>query len=457
MKKFAEFDLPESLQRALREIDYSTPTPVQAESLPPMLQGRDVIAQARTGSGKTAAFGLALLARLDVNAGRLQGLVLCPTRELADQVAREIRRLAMFIPNVKVLTLTGGTPIRPQLSSLTHEPHIVVGTPGRLLDLARRNALPLKGVHTLVLDEADRMLDMGFVDAMRDVARRVPGKRQTLLFSATIPDEIRDISAEFQRDPESVSVAGEEAAPITQVFITVEPADKAAAVETLLRAHRPETAVVFCNMKSDVRDMALALRSKGFAALALHGDLDQRDREQVLVQFSNRSATVLVASDVAARGIDISDLGMVINVDIATDPDTHVHRIGRTGRAGQAGFAFTLVGPRQKRRAEQVEERLGHPLDWQPLPRVADKQPPAPAPNITLAIDGGKTDKLRKGDILGALTGAAGLQGEQVGRIDIYPTRSYVAIARSQADAAARRLRDGKIKNRRFRVRKLHY
>ncbi|MDX1443683.1 MAG: ATP-dependent RNA helicase DbpA [Gammaproteobacteria bacterium] len=456
MTDFNDIGLPKPLLRALREIDFSAATPVQAACLPAILDGRDVIAQARTGSGKTAAFALGMLARLDADRIALQGLVLCPTRELADQVAKDIRRLAMFIPNVKVLTLTGGTPIRPQLSSLGHEPHIVVGTPGRLLDLAHRDALRLGGVRMLVLDEADRMLDMGFLDAMRDVASRVSAKRQTLLFSATLPDDIRAISRDFQKDPLAVNVVADDAETIEQVFIEAEPARKPDIINRLLRHHRPASAVVFCNQKATVDDMALALRTKGHAALALHGDLDQRDREQVLVQFSNGSATVLVASDVAARGLDISELEMVINADIATDPETHVHRIGRTGRAGRVGRAVTLVDPRRKGRAQQVEEQLGAPLRWEDAPREEGAAPAGP-PNVTLAIDGGKTDKLRAGDILGALTKDAGIPGQAVGSIDIFPTRSYVALAAAQADRAVKKLRDSRIKNRRFRIRKLHW
>jgi ATP-independent RNA helicase DbpA len=460
METFNDLKLIESLQRALVEVGYTRMTPVQAASLPAVLEGRDVIAQAQTGSGKTAAFALGLLNSLDADAVKLQGLVLCPTRELADQVSREIRRLARFIPNVKVLTLCGGVPLRAHLSSLSHEPHIVVGTPGRLLDLIRRGSLPLKAISTVVLDEADRMLDMGFLDAMRDIVRRVPDKRRTLLFSATIPDEIRAISRDFQRDAVAVTIEGEKgASPIRQVFIQADSSERVDVVAQLLRTHQPETAVVFCNMKASVRDTATALRQRGFAVLALHGDLDQREREEMLVQFANRSATVLVATDVAARGLDISELAMVINLDIANDPDTHLHRIGRTGRAGMTGIAVTLVGQRQKHRAEQIEQRLGHPLDWQPAPGDTNTDKvKAPQPgNITLAIDGGKTDKMRPGDILGALTGDAGVPGDAVGKIDIFPTRSYVAIRADWVDRAVKHLRDGRIKNRRFRIRKLGY
>jgi len=458
MKQFSEITLIDPLQRALAEVDYTTMTPVQAESLPAILEGRDVVAQAQTGSGKTAAFALGLLAMLDADAIRLQGLVLCPTRELADQVSREIRRLARFIPNVKVLTLCGGVPLRPHLASLSHEPHIVVGTPGRLLELLEKDALPLAALKVLVIDEADRMLDMGFADAIRDIIRRAPSKRQTLLFSATIPDSIREISRQFQRDPVDISVAGEEESLIEQTFFEVEAERKVDALATLLLKHRPESAVVFCNMKQDVRRVSGELAARGFSVLALHGELDQREREEMLVQFANRSCTVLVASDVAARGLDISELPMVVNFDVPSDADTYIHRIGRTGRAGRRGLALNLCSPRESRRANVIEERLGEPLYWNALPVPAPGEPsPAPlvAPFVTLAVDAGRQDKLRPGDLLGALTGVAKISGDAVGKIDVFPTRTYVAIARDQADNALRGLRAGKIKNRKIRIRRI--
>src|SRR5882757_4918661 len=444
MTQFSTLALIDSLQRGLKEVSYAEMTPVQASSLPAILAGRDVVAQARTGSGKTAAFALGLLSAFDATAIKLQGLVLCPTRELADQVSREIRRLARFIPNVKVLTLCGGVPLRPHLASLSHEPHIVVGTPGRILELIQREALPLKAIKVLVLDEADRMLDMGFADDLRSIIEATPSQRQTLLFSATIPQSIREISRELQRDPLDITVPDEpDETTIEQTFFEV---------EALLRQHRPESAVVFCNTRQDVRAVAEALDARGFAVLALHGELDQREREEMLVRFANRSCTVLVASDVAARGLDITDLSMVINFDIASDADSHLHRIGRTGRAGRRGVAFSLCLPRESNRANLIEDRLGEPLRWGKLPSGSHNAPLF-APFVTVAVDAGRRDKLRPGDLLGALTGDAGLPATAVGKIDVFPTRTYVAIAREWHDQALRRLRAGKIKGRTFRVR----
>ena len=453
MAEFSTLALIDPLLRGLKEIGYGEMTPVQASSLPAILAGRDVVAEARTGSGKTAAFALGLLAALDAASVKLQGLVLCPTRELADQVSREIRRLARFIPNIKVLTLCGGVPLRPHLASLSHEPHIVVGTPGRILELIHKQALPLEAIKVLVLDEADRMLDMGFADDLRSIIAATPAQRQTLLFSATIPQSIREISRELQRDPLDITVPDEpEQTTIEQTFFEVEDQQKLAALEALLLRHRPESAVVFCNTRQDVRSVAEALDARGFAVLALHGELDQREREEMLVRFANRSCTVLVASDVAARGLDITGLAMVVNFDIAADADTHLHRIGRTGRAGRRGVALSLCLPRESRRANLIEDRLGEPLRWGKLPPLSDGGPLL-APFVTIAVDAGRQDKLRPGDLLGALTGDAGLPATAVGKIDVFPTRTYVAIAREWHDKALRRLRAGKIKGRTFRIR----
>jgi ATP-independent RNA helicase DbpA len=455
MTNFSDLALTEPLQRGLTEVGYLDMTPVQAASLPAVLAGRDVIVQARTGSGKTAAFALGLLSRLDASAVRLQGLVLCPTRELADQVSREIRRLARFIPNVKVLTLCGGVPLRPHLASLTHEPHIVVGTPGRIVDLLRKEALPLKKIEVLVLDEADRMLDMGFADDLHTIIEATPPQRQTLLFSATIADSIRDISGQFQREAVDIAVPDQaDDSPIAQTFFEIQPDAKIDALEALLLDYRPESAVVFCNTRQEVRTVAESLAQRGFAVLALHGELDQREREEMLVRFANRSCTVLVASDVAARGLDIVDLPMVVNFDLATDADTHLHRIGRTGRAGRQGVALSLCALRDMGRVNAIEDRLGERLHWEKLPQPTDRSPLLAA-YLTLAIDGGKQDKLRPGDVVGALTGDAGLPADAIGKIDVFPTRTYVAIARESYDLTLQRLRGAKIKGRVFRIRRI--
>ncbi|HEY9130886.1 MAG TPA: ATP-dependent RNA helicase DbpA [Dyella sp.] len=458
MTDFHTLPLKPALLASIETLGFAEMTPVQAQSLPPILEGRDVIAQARTGSGKTAAFGLGLLQQLDPELIRLQALVLCPTRELADQVSKAIRKLAATIPNVKLLTLCGGMPLGPQLASLSHDPHIVVGTPGRVQEHLKRGSLHGGGIKVLVLDEADRMLDLGFSEAIDDIAGRIAKHHQTLLFSATYPDEIRDASRRMQRDPVEVTVeAPHEEITIEQRFHEVDPARKIDALAQLLAGEHADHALVFCNMRRDVDAVTAELDRRGFSALALHGDMEQRDRDEVLVRFANRSCSVLVATDVAARGLDIAALPLVISYDIAHDPQTHIHRVGRTGRAGQSGHAITLVTPRELPKAQNIEDTQGQVVPWHPLKIVPPRGKTLHlAPMKTLVIDAGRQDKLRPGDILGALTGDAGLDANDVGKIDVYATRAYVAVNRSLAEKALDRLRRGRIKGRNFRVRALH-
>ena len=457
MTDFSQIELTPDLRQGVDAAGYMAMTPVQAASLPAILSGRDVIAQAKTGSGKTAAFALGLLAAIEVSLARLQGLVLCPTRELAEQVSGEIRRLARFVPNVKVLTLCGGIPVRAHLNSLVHVPHLVVGTPGRILDLLQKGALPLADVRVLVLDEADRMLDMGFYDDITAITSESPAARQTLLFSATFSGPVREISKRFQRDALDVSVASVLTdAEVEQIFYEVEDHAKFDALASLLSKHRPKSTVVFCNTKQDTRALASKLDNNGYSVLALHGDLEQRERDEVLVRFANRSAVVLIATDVAARGLDIKDMPVVINYDMAWDPDIHLHRIGRTGRAGSKGLALSLCTHRERTRAAAaLEVDQGAPLAWRNLEGQGTNHKPLVADMVTLKVDGGRQDKLRPGDLLGALTGDAGLPATAVGKIDIYPRRSYVAVARATVAQALGALSVGKIKGRKFRVRRI--
>ena len=453
---FAGLALEPSLRAGLDALGYTTLTPIQAQSLPAILDRRDLIAQAPTGSGKTAAFGLGLLHHIDAGATRTQALVLCPTRELADQVGKQLRKLATGIANLKLSVLCGGIPLAPQLASLAqHAPQVVVGTPGRVLELVQKDALDLRGVRTLVLDEADRMLDMGFDEPIRALVKRTPKDRQTLLFSATFPESIRILAQAMLRDPLEVSVDGDAHAPrIETHFFEAEPARRAPQLAALLLQFRPESTVVFCNMRRDTEEVVGSLAHYGFAALALHGDMEQRDRDEVLVRFANRSCNVLVASDVAARGLDIDDIGAVVNYELPTDADTWLHRIGRTGRAGRDGLALSLVAPQERGRAALVEERQGNPIRYERIAPLEGQPRDVPqAAMITLRIDAGRTDKLRPGDIVGALTGdAGGLAKDAIGKIDVFPTRSYVAVARGEAKHALEQLRAGRIKGRRFRV-----
>ncbi len=451
---FASLALLPALLPGLDALGYTTMTPIQALALPHILTGHDLIAQAPTGSGKTAAFGLGLLQTIDATAGQTQALVLCPTRELADQVGKHLRKLATGIPNLKLSVLCGGIPLGPQLASLTHAPHVVVGTPGRVLELVQKEALDLRKVRTLVLDEADRMLDMGFDEPIRMLVKRTPRTRQSLLFSATFPTAIRTLGNAMLNDAVEVSVdGGAQPASIAERFFEVEPGRRAPMLVALLMQFRPESTLVFCNMRKDTEEVVGSLAHYGFTALALHGDMEQRDRDEVLVRFANRSCNVLVASDVAARGLDVDDIGAVVNYELPTDADTYLHRVGRTGRAGRDGLALSLVAPSEQGRVRLVEERQGKPVRYERAAPMEGKPVNAPqATMATLRIDAGRTDKLRPGDIVGALTGDAGLSKDVIGKIDVYATRSYVAIARSHAKHALERLRAGKIKGRKFRV-----
>jgi len=433
-------------------------TPIQAQSLPHILDGKDVIAQGQTGSGKTAAFSLGLLQKLDVKRFRVQSLVLCPTRELADQVAKEIRKLARTIHNIKVLTLCGGMPFGPQVGSLEHGAHVIVGTPGRVEDHLRRGTLKLDNATTLVLDEADRMLDMGFQEALDAIIEYIPSQRQTLLFSATYPEQIKFIAERIMVHPVVVQAASShDNSSIQQYLYKVDDdVDRLTALRLLLLQYHPESAVVFCNTKQETQEVADELRSFHFSAVALHGDMEQRDRDQTLIRFANKSASILVATDVAARGLDIEALDAVINYHIARELEVHVHRIGRTGRAGSKGIACTLYNEKDAYRVARLEAFLGQTIDVKPLPPFSLLEKPIyKASMTTLQIDGGKKQKLRPGDILGALTGTNGIDGTQVGKIQISDNVAYVAVSRDAAKSALKKLQEGKLKGRSFRVRLL--
>ncbi|WP_323814294.1 ATP-dependent RNA helicase DbpA [Cellvibrio sp. NN19] len=453
---FSSLPLSADMLANLESLGYSEMTQIQAQSLPLVLQGQDIIAQAKTGSGKTAAFSIPVLEKLNVRFFGVQALVLCPTRELADQVAKEIRRLARLTHNVKVLTLCGGVSIGPQIGSLERGAHIIVGTPGRIVDHIAKGTLKLDSINQLVLDEADRMLEMGFADDLETILAACNAERQTLLFSATYPDDIKKISARYQRDPQMVKVeAIHTETNIEQHFFELQTTDESyPAVLTLLAHYRPVSSIAFCNTKVACDELLDYLRDQGVSALALHGDLEQKERDQVLVRFANKSCSVLIATDVAARGIDIKGLDAVINVDLARDSEVHVHRIGRTGRAGESGLALSLVVQKEVHKINRLEDYMKQSITLEALPSLSSQLLPEPA-MVTLNIDGGKKDKLRPGDIIGALTKDAGLPFEKIGKIDMFDYTAYVAVDQSIARAALKQLSDGKLKGRKFRARKL--
>ena len=455
---FATLALAPATLANLEQLGYLEMTPIQAASLPVALAGTDLIAQAKTGSGKTAAFALALLAKLNPRWFSVQAMVMCPTRELADQVTVEIRRLARAQDNIKVVTLCGGIALRGQRASLENGAHIVVGTPGRIMDHLERGYLVLDGLNTLVLDEADRMLDMGFFDDIAKVVKQTPNERQTLLFSATYPEGIEKLARQFMRTPQQIKIEAPQAqSQIEQRFYEVTRANRLETVGKLLVHFRPVSTLAFCNTKQQCKDLVDLLQQQGFNALALYGELEQRERDQVLAQFSNRSCSVLVATDVASRGLDISQLEAVINVDITPDPEVHVHRVGRTGRAGASGLALSLASMNDMGAVGKIEQYQHFSSTWFGLEMLTPASTdPLLAPMVSLQILGGRKEKIRPGDVLGALTndeGGPAYTREQIGKIQVTEFCTFVAVDRQIASAACAKLNAGRIKGKSVKVR----
>jgi ATP-independent RNA helicase DbpA len=433
-------------------------TPIQKQSLPIILKHEDIIAQAKTGSGKTAAFALSLLNNLKISFFAVQGLVLCPTRELAEQVSQVIRRLACLMPNVKIINLSGGIPMKFQLDSLRHGAHIIVGTPGRVLKHLKNASLDLTKLKTLVLDEADRMLDMGFFDDITSIISSSPKQRQTLLFSATYPEEIKQLSKQFMSNPKEVLVENTNSEiDIEQRFYEVtKQTQKFPLLKSLLLHYQPVSTLVFCNTKQQTADVTDQLIGEGFSAIALNGDMEQIERDLAVLRFANQSCSILVATDVAARGLDIKELSAVINCDLAFDHDVHIHRIGRTGRAGNKGLALSITTPADAQRVCAIEDNLSSPIVWGNTNEFENNNSIRLVPEmVTLCLAVGKKDKIRPGDVLGALTKDAGLEGTTIGKINITAMYSYVAIHRNHADKAYQYLQNGKLKGRKVNVRKI--
>ncbi|MBA3537700.1 MAG: ATP-dependent RNA helicase DbpA [Tatlockia sp.] len=454
---FSHLPLREELLKSLASLNYETMTPIQIQSLPIILNNEDIIAQAKTGSGKTAAFGLSLLNNLKLTFFGAQGLILCPTRELAEQVSQALRRLACLLPNVKIINLSGGIPMKPQSDSLRHGAHIIVGTPGRVLKHLQKASLDLTQLKTLVLDEADRMLDMGFLDDITTIIAACPKKRQTLLFSATYPAEIKQMTKQFMINPKEVFIETPHTElDIEQRFYEVPKQTKFSLLKSLLLHFKPVSSLIFCNTKQQTAELTNQLTQDGFSAIALNGDMEQIDRDLAFLRFANQSCSILVATDVAARGLDIKELPAVINFDLAFDHDVHIHRIGRTGRAGSKGLALTITTTADAGRIAVIEDNLPQPIIFADPNEVANSNTTRLVPEmVTLCLAAGKKNKIRAGDILGALTKDAGLAGDSIGKINITALNSYFAIHRSQVDKAQQYLQNGKLKGRKINVRKI--
>jgi len=423
----------------LNNLGYKNPTPIQEKTLPLILDKKDVLARAKTGSGKTAAFGLPLILELDVKKRyETSAIILTPTRELADQVAKELRKLAAFLENTKILTLCGGTPMRGQIQSMKHGVHIVVGTPGRVLALLQKESLNLDFIKTLVLDEADRMLDMGFFEDIEKIINFAPKKRQTLLFSATFDEKILELSKSIQIDRIEVEIE-EEKTTIEEKFFKFNDE----CLERTIQHYKPETCVIFCNTKIKCSELEERLQNRGYDALSLHSDLEQIDRDETLLEFTHKSCTFLVATDVAARGLDIPNVDLVINYDLPKTKETYTHRIGRTGRMNKKGLAISFV----KGYVEYIFDELEECNSLHVKESRAYK-----AKMTTLCIDGGKRDKIRAGDILGTLIKEIGIESKYIGKITINRKDSYVSIDSNYAQVAFEKLKKSKIKKKALRV-----
>ena len=454
MKSFSLLPLNEAMLDNLKSLNYKIMTDIQEKSIPPILKGCDIFGQAKTGSGKTAAFGIGLMHNLNVEKYRIQSLVLCPTRELAEQVTAELRRIARFQHNIKILKITGGMPLYRQEHSLKHKAHIVVGTPGRIAKVLSRGTLVLSDLKTIVLDEADRMLDMGFIDQINEIFKYAPVKRQTLCFSATFSEEVKKLGHSLLNNPVEVTVESQHSSKIIiQYFYKINAQMKNKALLILITEHKPESVLIFCNTKDACRRVSSDLKKSGLHCLELHGDLEQRERTEVLVRFSNGSSRVLVATDVAARGLDIENLEMIVNYDLPFETETYIHRIGRTGRAGKEGLAVSFVKPNEEFRLNEINEFTNNSFSSKDINLAVKFEISNMEPSfITLSINGGRKNKISPGDVLGALTVKDGISGKDVGRIDRHDNLTFVAVKRDVSERAFSLLENGKIKGRRFKA-----
>lgn len=516
---FEEMCLDTRIMRAIAEMGFEQPSPIQAQSIPIAVEGKDMIGQARTGTGKTASFGIPTLQRINPKDKNLQAIVLCPTRELAIQSANEIRKLAKFLHGIKVLPIYGGQEISKQIRSLKGGVQIVIGTPGRVMDHLRRHTLKPQTVDIVVLDEADEMLNMGFREDIETILGQLPEERQTMLFSATMPKPILEIAKRYLHEPEIVKVIQKELTvpKIEQYYYEVNPRKKNEVLSRLLDMYDPSLSLVFCNTKRKVDELVADLKGRGYFAEGLHGDMKQSQRDRVMNGFRNGRTDILVATDVAARGIDVDDVEAVFNYDVPQDDEYYVHRIGRTGRAGREGRAFTLVVGKEIYKLKDIQRYCKTKIRRQPIPSVNDVaaikvEKLLEQAGELIATDGlgrmmdlleeyldgsdysatemaaallamqlgetstqtlpkeefgdtgaepgmvrmfmniGKKDRVRIGDILGAVAGESGMEGALVGTIDMYDNFSFVEVPQEYAAAVLEAMNHSKIKGRRVNM-----
>lgn len=459
---FASLSLSSEILSVVQELGFTQMTPIQSQGIPLLLEGKDIVGRSKTGSGKTAAFLLPILQKLELKQRTVQALILCPTRELSVQVSKEARKFGRRLSELQVVAVYGGVPAREQIISMQSGPQIVVGTPGRVLDLIDRRVLDLQDVKVFVLDEADKMLEMGFEEELLDVVARIPRERQTALFSATFPEALKAISRKYQKKPIEIKIesSDDDLAAIEQVLYEYEDGDdKVGMLMRILQQHPTDSTLVFCNQKATVNDIVAKFIEQGVPCGALHGDLEQKDRDRVVSLFRNGSYRILIATDVAARGLDIENLELVVNFDFPQQAETFVHRIGRTGRAGKSGLAVLLAKPNEtlkilelehatKRKFQKPKLGFKHQHNIAASHSVAVMQ--------TISIGAGRKDKLRPGDILGALTNPqVGLKAGDVGKIEVKDHHSFVAINATQAASVLKKLRESKIKGKKFPIKLL--
>jgi ATP-dependent RNA helicase DeaD len=468
MTAFADLGLSEPTLQALQDVGYEQPSPIQEQAIPILLQGEDIIGQAQTGSGKTAAFGLPIVEHVDPSEHAVQALVLTPTRELCIQVTQALRTYGAR-KGVDVVAVFGGAPIRSQQSQLRAGGHVVVGTVGRVLDLLSRGSLQLSDCRFVVLDEADEMLDLGFLEDVEKILKLCPNGRQTALFSATMPPEIRKLADNYLYHPQTVKV---KAATLTvdtveQFQVEVKPGDKADKLVEVLGAERPDQAIVFTRTKIRADQLYRKLRDKGMNVKALHGDMSQGQRDGVMLSFKAGRVPILVATDVAARGLDISTVTHVVNFDVPTSPDVYVHRIGRTGRIGRSGRAVTFVEPRQKKELAAIEKHISTALKpWEPgahsePAKVQEKPRRHTKPQLSrngaeayrrVLAAAGRADGLEVADVIHAVTSAAGLDGEAVRDVRLLERFTLFSVPESEADRIVAAVDGSEVDGRRLRV-----
>ena len=439
-------NIPQALLKILHSLHFTQMTEIQEKAIIPILEGSDILAQSKTGSGKTLAFGLPCIIRTDTNNYKPQTIIITPTRELAEQIAIELRRIAAYKANLKILTLYGGVPLRTQADSLAIGAHILIGTPGRIQDHLAKETLVLDSIKTLVLDEADRMLDMGFYDEIVKISSNMPRSKQTLLFSATFPSKIETLAKALLKQALTIKVDTiQEATKIEELVYEVE--DKNKALSTLIQSYKPKSLLIFCNTKIEVIALTDRLHQQGHSVIDIHGDLDQYERNESIIAFSNTSKHIMVATDVASRGLDIKNIELVINYDIPLDEEVYTHRIGRTGRANAIGRAITLFTQKESEKCNYIFQKAKK-AELKTL-RV-DAKFKMLSTYDTLCLNGGKKTKLRAGDILGTLCKEIGIDSKLIGKINITDTKSYIAIHHTVVDKVFNAFKKVRIKKKKY-------